>query len=45
MRPQNVTVELLRRGYGEDDITKFWGHNLPWAMKAMETTAAAAEEQ
>lgn len=25
---QNVTVELLRRGYSEKDIAKLWGGNL-----------------
>lgn len=28
----NVTIELVRRGYGEEEITKLWGGNLLRAM-------------
>jgi len=25
---KNITIELLKRGYREEDIAKFWGKNL-----------------
>jgi microsomal dipeptidase-like Zn-dependent dipeptidase len=25
---KNLTIELLRRGYSEEDLAKFWGENL-----------------
>ncbi len=36
----NVTVELLRRGYTEDQITKIWGGNLLRVMERTEGYAA-----
>ncbi len=41
----NVTIELMRRGYAEDDIAKLWGGNLLRVMRAVETVAAAAQDQ
>jgi len=35
----NLTQELLRRGYSEDDIRKFWGGNFLRVMKAVEDYA------
>ena len=32
----NVTVELLRRGYNEDQIAQLWGGNLLRVMEAVE---------
>ena len=37
---QNVTAELVKRGYSEDDIGKIWGGNLLRVMEAVETEAA-----
>lgn len=37
---QNVTEELVRRGYSEDDIAKIWGGNLLRVMEAVEAEAA-----
>lgn len=35
----NVTAELVRRGYSEDDIAKIWGGNLLRVMEAVEAEA------
>jgi microsomal dipeptidase-like Zn-dependent dipeptidase len=35
----NVTKELVRRGYAEEDIAKIWGGNL---MRVMDEAAAGA---
>ncbi len=35
----NVTVELLKRGYSEDDITKIWGGNFIRVWRAAEKAA------
>ena len=35
----NLTVELMRHGYSERDINKFWGGNLLRVMKAVEAAA------
>ena len=35
-----VTAELVRRGYSEDDIDKIWGGNLLRVMEAVEAEAA-----
>ena len=35
----NVTVELLKRGYSEDDITKIWGGNFIRVWSAAEKAA------
>jgi len=37
---QNVTAELVKRGYSEADIAKIWGGNL---LRVMEAVEAAAE--
>jgi membrane dipeptidase len=39
----NVTLELVRRGYGEDDIRKLWGGNLLRVWR--ETERVARESQ
>lgn len=39
----NVTLELVRRGYGEDDIAKLWGGNVLRILEAAEEVAAASE--
>jgi membrane dipeptidase len=36
----NVTIELVRRGYSEDDIAKLWGRNLLRVWADVETLAA-----
>lgn len=36
----NVTAELLRRGYSEEDIAKLWGGNVLRVMRAVEAAAA-----
>jgi len=35
-KTQNVTAELVKRGYSEDDIAKIWGGNLLRVMEAVE---------
>lgn len=35
----NVTIELVRRGYTEDEIAKLWGENLLRVMDEVETVA------
>jgi membrane dipeptidase len=37
---ENVTAELLRRGYSEDDIAKIWSGNLLRVWRAVEQVAA-----
>lgn len=37
----NITVEMLRRGYSEEAIEKFWGLNF---FRVLEKTEAASEE-
>ena len=36
---KNITIELLRRGYSENDIRKIWGGNLFRVMKKVEKVA------
>ena len=36
---QNVTAELVRRGYSKEDIAKIWGGNLLRVMEAVEAAA------
>ena len=36
----NVTLELMRRGYSDDDIRKMWGGNLLRVWREVETIAA-----
>jgi len=36
----NVTLELVRRGYSEDDIRKLWGGNLLRVWREVERVAA-----
>jgi len=36
----NVTLELVRRGYGRDDIEKLWGGNLLRVWREVEAVAA-----
>jgi membrane dipeptidase len=40
----NVTVELLKRGYTKDDITKIWGGNFIRVWRAAETGADTKAE-
>jgi len=35
----NVTIELLKRGYSEDDVTKIWGGNFIRVWRAVEKAA------
>ena len=35
----NVTVEILKRGYSDDDITKIWGGNFIRVWRAAEQAA------
>ena len=37
---KNITIELLRRGYSEEDIEKIWSGNLLRVMKAVQDYAA-----
>jgi membrane dipeptidase len=37
----NVTLELVRRGYSEDDIAKLWGGNVLRILEAAEQVAAS----
>ena len=39
----NVTLELVRRGYSEEEIAKLWGGNLLRVMEAVEAVAAGSE--
>ena len=39
----NVTVELVRRGYGEEQIAQLWGGNLLRVMEAVEAAARLHE--
>ena len=41
----NVTVELVRRGYSEEQIAKLWGGNLLRVMEAVEAVAAGSKGQ
>ncbi len=36
----NVTLELVRRGYSEEEIRKLWGGNLLRVWRQVETVAA-----
>ena len=36
---KNITIELLRRGYSDEDIRKIWGENLMRVMREVEKTA------
>jgi membrane dipeptidase len=38
----NVTLELVRRGYSEEDIAKLWGGNLLRVWREVEQVAAAS---
>ncbi len=40
----NVTTELVRRGYSEEEIAKIWGGNLLRVWRAAEAAAAASNE-
>ena len=40
----NVTVELVKRGYSEDDIAKIWGGNLLRVMESVENHAARTKQ-
>ncbi|MGH7448494.1 MAG: dipeptidase, partial [Longimicrobiales bacterium] len=40
----NVTVELVRRGYSEDDIRKLWGGNLLRVWRQTERVARGSRE-
>jgi len=35
---KNITMELIRRGYSNEDITKIWGGNFMRVMRAAEQT-------
>ena len=37
---ENVTAEMIRRGYSEEDIAKIWGGNLLRVLDAVEAEAA-----
>lgn len=39
----NVTLELVRRGYSEEDIAKLWGGNLLRVWREVEAFAATAQ--
>jgi len=39
----NVTIELVRRGYTEEDIAKLWGGNLLRVWREVERVAAEAQ--
>ena len=37
---QNVTIELVRRGYSDEDIKKIWGGNFLRVWRETERVAA-----
>jgi membrane dipeptidase len=41
----NVTVELVRRGFSEDEIRKLWGGNLLRVMREVERVASEIAEE
>lgn len=41
----NVTLELVKRGYSEDDIQKLWGENLLRVMEEVEKVAAEIQSE
>lgn len=41
----NITKELVRRGYSEDDIRKIWGGNLFRVMREVEQVAQRLQEE
>jgi membrane dipeptidase len=41
----NVTLELVRRGYNEEEIRKLWGGNLLRVMRAVEAVAASMQNE
>ena len=41
----NVTVELVRRGYSEEDIAKLWGGNVLRAWREAERVAAEMQAE
>ena len=42
---QNVTAELLRRGYNEEEIGKIWGGNLLRVWAENQQSAAGYSKQ
>ena len=38
----NVTIELVRRGYTDEEIAKIWGGNLLRVLREVERVAAAS---
>ena len=36
----NVTIELVRRGYSDEDVAKLWGGNLLRVLRDVESVAA-----
>ena len=41
----NVTLELVKRGYSEEDIAKIWGGNLLRVLQDVEDYAAKAKKK
>ena len=41
----NVTAELVRRGYSQDDVAKIWGGNFLRVMADVEDVAASLRSQ
>jgi microsomal dipeptidase-like Zn-dependent dipeptidase len=41
----NVTVELVRRGYTEEEIRKLWGGNLLRVWREVERVAAEMQAE
>ena len=41
----NVTLELVRRGYTEEQIAQMWSGNLLRVMRAVENTAAELQRK
>ncbi|NGX83429.1 dipeptidase [Aequorivita sp. KMM 9714] len=41
----NVTLELVKRGYSEEDIAKLWGENLLRVMEEVEKVAAKIQSE
>ena len=41
----NVTAELIRRGYSEEDIAKLWGQNLLRVWREVEAVAARLQAE
>lgn len=42
---KNITMELIRRGYSRDDITRIWGGNFMRVMREVQAAASSGSRQ